>query len=55
MQHLLLELWETLSHAIIFVTHDVREAVTLADRVIMMDKNPGRVKKIMDIDRVQRP
>ena len=54
MQHLLLELWKTLSHTIVFVTHDVREAVTLADRVIMMDKNPGRVKKIVDID-LERP
>jgi NitT/TauT family transport system ATP-binding protein len=54
MQQLLLHLWETLSHTIVFVTHDVREAVTLADRVIMMDKNPGRVKKIVDID-LERP
>mgnify|MGYP000064121751 CR=1 FL=1 len=54
MQQLLLELWETLSHTIVFVTHDVREAVTLADRVIMMDKNPGRVKGIVDID-LERP
>ena len=54
MQQLLLELWETLSHTIVFVTHDVREAVTLADRVIMMDKSPGRMKKIVDID-LERP
>ncbi len=54
MQQLLLQLWETLSHTIVFVTHDVREAVTLADRVIMMNKNPGRVKKIVDID-LKRP
>ena len=49
MQQLLLQLWGTLSHTIVFVTHDVREAVTLADRVIMMDKNPGRVKEVVDI------
>jgi NitT/TauT family transport system ATP-binding protein len=54
MQHLLLELWKTLSHTIVFVTHDVPEAVTLANRVVMMDKNPGRVKKIVDID-LERP
>ena len=54
MQQLLLELWETLAHTVVFVTHDVREAVTLADRVIMMDKNPGRVKEVVDID-LERP
>jgi len=44
MQQLLLSLWRTLSHTIVFVTHDVREAVTLADRVIVMEKAPGRIK-----------
>jgi NitT/TauT family transport system ATP-binding protein len=50
MQQLLLRLWETLSHTIVFVTHDVREAVMLADRVIVMEKSPGRVKEWVDID-----
>lgn len=54
MQELLLRLWKRFSHTIVFVTHDVREAVTLADRVVMMDKNPGRVKQVVDID-LQRP
>ncbi len=54
MQLLLLQLWETLAHTIVFVTHDVREAVTLADRVLMMSRNPGRVKQLVDID-LQRP
>lgn len=54
MQQLLLRLWERFSHTVVFVTHDVREAVTLADRVVMMDKNPGRVKDVIDIG-LQRP
>ena len=54
MQQLLLRLWQELSHTILFVTHDVREAVTLADRVIVMDKNPGRVKEIVAVD-LERP
>ena len=54
MQQLLLTLWKRFSHTIVFVTHDVREAVTLADRVVMMDKNPGRVKKVVEIE-LQRP
>ena len=54
MHQLLLRLWQTLSHTIVFVTHDVREAVTLADRVIVMDKTPGRVKEVVDVD-LERP
>ena len=44
MQNLLLSVWEQLSHTILFVTHDVMEAVTLADRILVMDKNPGRIR-----------
>ncbi|MBZ4644625.1 MAG: sulfonate transport system ATP-binding protein [Petroclostridium sp.] len=40
--------WET-KKTIIFVTHDVEEAVLLADRVIVMAANPGRVKKEFNI------
>lgn len=54
MQQLLLRLWHKLGHTIVFVTHDVRETVTLADRVIVMEKNPGRVKKVVTVD-LQRP
>lgn len=45
MQHLLLSLWEKLSHTIIFVTHDVNEAITLSDRILVMGKNPGRIRE----------
>ena len=54
MHQLLLRLWKNLGHTIVFVTHDVREAVTLADRVIVMDKNPGRVKEVVNVD-LERP
>ena len=45
MQNLLLSLWKELSHTILFVTHDVNEAVVLADRVLLMDKDPGRIRE----------
>jgi NitT/TauT family transport system ATP-binding protein len=44
MQQLLLALWQELSHTILFVTHDINEAVFLADRIILMDKHPGRIR-----------
>lgn len=44
MQNLLLSLWERLSHTVLFVTHDVNEAVTLADRILLMEKRPGRIR-----------
>ncbi len=33
----------------IMVTHDVEEAVTLADRIVVMQPNPGRIKRILDV------
>jgi NitT/TauT family transport system ATP-binding protein len=50
MQELLLGLWQQLAHTILFVTHDVSEAVTLADRVLVMDKDPGRIRHEATID-----
>ena len=45
MQELLLFLWSKLSHTILFVTHDVKEAVLLADRILVMDSGPGRIRR----------
>ena len=43
MQALLLRLWKHFSQTIVFVTHDVREAVALADRILVMGREPGRI------------
>lgn len=40
--------WET-KKTIVFVTHNVEEAVLLADKVVLMSANPGKVKRIFDI------
>lgn len=45
MQNLLLSLWQELGHTILFVTHDVNEAVILADKILLMSKNPGRIRE----------
>jgi NitT/TauT family transport system ATP-binding protein len=50
MQNLLLSLWEAFSHTILFVTHDVTEAVSLADRILVMRKDPGRISDDIQVD-----
>jgi sulfonate transport system ATP-binding protein len=42
----LLRLWEGRRQTVVFVTHDLSEAITLADRVVVMTRRPGRIKLI---------
>ena len=49
MQRLLAEVWRETAKTIIYVTHNVAEAVYLADRVIVMTPHPGRVKATIEI------
>ena len=46
----LLRIWETEKKTIVFVTHDIDEAVQLADRVVVMSDRPGTVQQIVTID-----
>ncbi|HEU0206589.1 MAG TPA: ABC transporter ATP-binding protein [Pseudolysinimonas sp.] len=50
MQGELLQLWEELRPSVLFITHDLDEAVILSDRVVIMTSSPGTVKDIFDID-----
>ena len=45
----LLQLWQTTGKTIIMVTHDIREAVFLSDRVVVLTQRPGRVAEIIPI------
>jgi ABC-type nitrate/sulfonate/bicarbonate transport system ATPase subunit len=46
----LLRIWEAERKTIIFVTHDIEEAVQLADRVVVMSARPAKIQKIVEID-----
>jgi NitT/TauT family transport system ATP-binding protein len=46
-------IWQETGKTIIFVTHNVREAVRLGDRVVLMTPRPGRVAQIWDVDIVR--
>lgn len=50
MQENLLDLWEKTRTTIVFVTHDIEEAIFLADRVLVMSVGPGRILAEIDID-----
>jgi len=50
MSNELLSLWERTTPSVMFVTHDLEEAISLADRVVVMTAGPGTVKGIYDID-----
>ena len=54
MQELLTQIWEELHKTILFVTHDVEEAIFLSDRVFIMTARPGKIKAEIDIP-LERP
>ena len=54
MQQWLLEVWDELDRTVLFVTHDVDEAVFLADRVLVMSPRPGRIAAEIAVD-IARP
>jgi len=54
LQEQLLDIWHKEKKKVLFVTHNVDEAVFLADKVIIMTARPGRIKDIINID-IPRP
>lgn len=50
MSNELLSLWDQSRPSVLFITHDLEEAIYLADKVVVMTASPGRVKAVYDID-----
>jgi NitT/TauT family transport system ATP-binding protein len=50
MHEALLELYDLHRKTVFFITHDLEEAIFLADRVAVMTTRPGRVKKVITVD-----
>ncbi len=50
MQRHLMDLWQNIDITIIFVTHDMDEAILLADRIVALKANPGEIKEIIEVD-----
>ena len=49
MQSYLLQIWENVEVTILFITHDLDEAIFLGDRIVVLDTRPGRVREIIDV------
>jgi len=54
LQRELLNIWEKNKKTILFVTHSVDEAVYLSDKIVVMGKNPGNIRSIIDVN-MDRP
>jgi NitT/TauT family transport system ATP-binding protein len=49
MHRILLDIWDRARQTVIFVTHDLGEALTLSDRIILLSARPGRVKEEFEV------
>jgi NitT/TauT family transport system ATP-binding protein len=50
MHDVLLRIWDREQQTVLFVTHDLGEALTLADRIILFSARPGRIKDMFEVD-----
>ena len=48
MQEELLDIWRRYTKTVVFITHDVREAVFLSEKVVVMTARPGRIKRVIE-------
>jgi NitT/TauT family transport system ATP-binding protein len=54
MQAYLLQIWRQVDVTILFITHDLEEAIYLSDRILVLDSNPGHIQEMIEVP-VPRP
>jgi NitT/TauT family transport system ATP-binding protein len=54
LQDELLSLWDRVKSTVLFITHDLDEAIYLSDRVVIMSRRPGRIKQVLEV-KLPRP
>jgi NitT/TauT family transport system ATP-binding protein len=54
MQSYLLEIWKKVDITVVFITHDLDEAIFLADRILVLSAHPGRVDELVEVP-IERP
>ena len=54
MQHYLLQIWKNVDVTIVFITHDLDEAIYLSDRILVLKAHPGEVREMIEVP-VPRP
>jgi ABC-type nitrate/sulfonate/bicarbonate transport system ATPase subunit len=50
MQDFLLDVWQRFRHTVLFITHDIREAIYLSDRICVMTARPAQVRMVVEVD-----
>ena len=50
MQQLLLDVWQSLGTTVLFVTHDIDEAIYMSDRIVIMSPRPARIERVIEVD-----
>ena len=50
LQDELLEIWNRVKSTVLFITHDLDEAIYLSDRVVIMSRRPGRIKQVLEVN-----
>jgi ABC-type nitrate/sulfonate/bicarbonate transport system ATPase subunit len=50
LQNWLLDLWQALHASVLFITHDVREAILLSDRIYVLSARPAHVLRVVEVD-----
>jgi NitT/TauT family transport system ATP-binding protein len=49
LQQELVQIWRATNSTVVYITHDISEAISLADRIVVMTARPGRIKAIREV------